>query len=75
MLLFSVIGLVLILTGACLCLFSGHIPVLRELTGAAPLETEPPTPAALVALAAADAQADAVASAAAVVSAEAGEPR
>jgi hypothetical protein len=36
----SVIGLALVFAAAGLAVFSGHIPVLRDWTGAAPLQAE-----------------------------------
>jgi hypothetical protein len=39
----SVIGLALVFVAAGLAVFSGHIPVLRDWTGAAPLQAEDDT--------------------------------
>lgn len=42
-------ALIAVLSLAAVFLFSGHIPIVRELTGAAPLETEDTDPAPLLA--------------------------
>ncbi len=38
---FCLIALALIVVGAGMCLFAAHLPGLRRLTGAAPLEFDP----------------------------------
>ena len=43
------VALIAVLSLAAAVLFSGHIPIVRELTGAAPLEAEDISPAPLLA--------------------------